>query len=60
LILRRIGRYCAVFARKFNQAPIWARSTRGVSMMVNKFVDANVARDSFLGMVMFGARMLCT
>ena len=36
-----------------NQAPIRA-STRGVGVVVN-FVDANVARDSVLGVVLFRA-----
>ncbi len=58
LILCRKGRYCTVFAREFNQGPIQA-STRGVGMVVD-FVDANVARGSFLGVILFGARALCT
>ena len=58
LILRRKGRYCTVFAREFNQAPILA-STRGVGMVVD-YVDANVARDSFVGVILFGARAPCT
>jgi hypothetical protein len=47
-----------VYARKFNQATIRPR-TRGVGMVVN-FVDANVARDSFLGAILIGARAPCT
>ena len=58
LILRRKGRHCAVFTRDFNQAPIRA-STHAVGVAVD-FVDANVARDSVLGMVLFGAQLLCT
>ena len=43
MILGRKGRYCAVFTREFNQAPIRA-STRGVGIVFD-LVDANVARD---------------
>ncbi len=57
LILRRKGRYCAIFTSEFNQAPIRA-STRCISVVVN-FVDANVARGSGLGVILFGARSSC-
>ncbi len=59
------GRYSAekgdtvqYFAREFNQGPIQA-SLHGVGMVVN-FVDANVARDGFCGVILFGARAPCT
>ena len=58
-ILCRKGRYCAEFAREFNKAPIRA-STCGVGMVVDFVGTTNVARDTFLGMVIFGSRTPCT
>ncbi len=43
-----------MFASEFNQAPIRA-STCSVGVVVD-FVDANVARGSFFGVVLFGAQ----
>ena len=57
LILRIKGRYCAIFTNEFNQAPVRA-STRCISVVFD-FVDANVARGSILGVILFGAQSSC-
>ena len=58
LILCRKGRYCTVFARKFNQTPDRA-GTCGDGMVIN-FIGGNVTRTSFLWVTLFGTRALCT
>ena len=57
MILRRKGRYCAIFTSEFNQAPIRA-STRCISVIID-LVDANVARGSDFGMILLGAQLSC-